>query len=126
MLLDPEGVESRESAESDDEDEAEDEESYDEVPPVADQSLVLVAAWVSVAAVVLADPLLSVAVAVLGDACSAMLPPRPSTAAKLPAAAIFRARRAGCARFLRGVGSGMAHSSGRWRVSGRDHRRGST
>jgi hypothetical protein len=93
---------------------------------VADQPLesAVESALVSVAA--LEESALSVALAVDGAVESAMLPPKPSSAATLPAAAIFRARCAGCARFLRGVDSGMAHSCGRgWRF-GSDHRRGPT
>jgi len=48
-----------------------------------------------VSVVVLDEPLLSVAVAVVGAVESAMLPPKPSSAATLPAAATFRARCAG-------------------------------
>lgn len=82
---------------------------------VADQSLESAVELALVFVPVLEDLVLSVAVAVAGPVERAMLPPRPRSAARLPAAAIFRALRAGCARFLRGVGSGMAHSSGWWR-----------
>ena len=62
---------------------------------VADQPFELTVDLALVSVVVLEEPVLSVAVAVVGAVESAMLPPKPSSAATLPAAATFRARCAG-------------------------------
>ena len=69
-------------------------EEEESVAAVADQPLESSVELASSEAV-LEDLVLSVAVAVVGAVESAMLPPRPSSAATLPAAAIFRARSAG-------------------------------
>lgn len=65
------------------------------VGAVAAQPLELTVDLALVSVAVLEEPVAPVAVAVVGAVESAMLPPKPSSAATLPAAATFRARCAG-------------------------------
>jgi hypothetical protein len=96
-----------------------DDEEVDDDAPVAaqvleseDDAVVLVvlveclAVWVPAVAVVAAEPGASMAIA----------PPSPTRAATLAPAATCRARWAGCGRFRRGAGFGIARSFARGEI----------